>query len=53
MGAPLLTVAEVRAVLGSKAEGMTDADLEAIARRIREVSVTVLEIVRQPSTAAR
>lgn len=52
MGAPLLTVAEIRAVLGAKAEGMTDADLEAVARRVREWSVLVVEMVRESKAGA-
>ncbi len=49
----LLTVDEVRAELGAKAVGLSDAALEEIARRVLVVSLAVLEQVGQRPTAAR
>lgn len=42
MGAPLLTAAEVRDVLGPKAAGKSDDDLIEIARRVRVVATVLL-----------
>jgi hypothetical protein len=42
VGARLLTPAEVRAEFGALVDGLPDAALEEIARRVRVVSLTVL-----------
>jgi hypothetical protein len=52
MSAPLLSPADIRAALGSKADGLTDTDLEAMARRIRALSMAVLEQARTRAHAA-
>lgn len=43
MSAPLLTRAEIREVIGAKADRMSDAEIDALARRIRGLSRVILE----------
>lgn len=43
MSAPLLTPDEIRAAMPSKTAGLSDADLEALALRIRTIALAVLE----------
>jgi hypothetical protein len=43
MSAPLLTPDEIRAAMPTKAAGLSDTDLEALALRIRTIALAVLE----------